>query len=370
MQAAAPRWAAAEAVFTPRGGQPPLLPSTTGLAPTAGSLRPLQDEGYTCPRCGNVYMCDSNFCRKCGHHRPLAAKVLGSVRSVGSLDRASRVTTGAAEPCEELTCRTCGTGFTGDANFCRICGRQRFQAAAERAAPAGAPPPPAGSAYQAADDLLENFEQLGTGYLDTLTPALPPAQWVERLTDNYDEFANSPDVPMQEHLRELVAFDEAEGRDEAEYHHVARSLHFACHAGVGSLEKELRELREEQLDHRLAYLERLATGVVAQPHGHEEHESQAHRGDHDPRWHAESREFRERFLPETLFGYWIDKRKIKRREAQLERNNASAARHPFIYWLAGKSRKDIEAESWLVEHHTWHETKPFVKAEDVEDYYW
>lgn len=68
----------------------------------------VHDSSVQCTKCGNMFMGDAKFCRKCGKPRPVSFKEETGLQRQVSQEKCS-----------------CGNVFVADAVFCRKCGRGR-----------------------------------------------------------------------------------------------------------------------------------------------------------------------------------------------------------------------------------------------------
>lgn len=151
-------------------------------------------------------------------------------------------------------------------------------------------------------------------------------------------------------LEEKDSFRGSTGRDEAEHAYIGHVLHDVEGMKLDSLEKSFVELREEQLDNRLAYLEHIISRFVERDRLPEDDNSQNF---------SDGREFTDTHIPVQLYGFYVDKTKIKKREEQIARQLNEDRHHPFIHMLAGRSRKDAQSERWLRENQAWRDHMAF-----------
>lgn len=113
--------------------------------------------------------------------------------------------------------------------------------------------------------------------------------------------------------------------------------------------------QEEQLDQQIAHLERIAGSMVLRSDQGEEH---------DPRWRWNGRHFDERFVTETLSGYYIDKERIAVREAYL--SHPHTERHPWIDWLGGRSERRMAQDRYVLEQQAWRNLSQFGEVDEDE----
>lgn len=137
-----------------------------------------------------------------------------------------------------------------------------------------------------------------------------------------------------------------EDLDEVEYRHAEVALHNAHHATASSVERALTDLREEQLERRLAFLEQIAHNVdvarqraALRPHPVEDYRAYG------------GRSFGDRFVEAPLFDYWIERGKIRHREEQLRSNMQQDL--PCVYHLANKNPKDFAVERLIIDRRLW-----------------
>lgn len=173
--------------------------------------------------------------------------------------------------------------------------------------------------------------------------------------------------------KEEMEVAEKPPEDKVEIAHIEKAHDETRFAKAGRLEKDLLQIRDDQLERRLAVLEHIAaisdrknggTGLFS------EEQLQLH-----PEWRGEVSPFTEHFIPMPLgcghnfhyynhhTGYYIDKTKIGQREAQL-RHLQEQHQHPFIYDLAGKSQPELAEGYWTRDARGWQED---VKQQEKEE---
>lgn len=160
---------------------------------------------------------------------------------------------------------------------------------------------------------------------------------------------------------EVFKKSEKAPEEKVEIHHVEKAHQHVEYAKAGRLEKDLLHSREDQLERRLAMLERIASAAPNRPKQslYGEEELQQH-----PEWRQEISPFVEKFLPVPLGGgknwhyfnssqgFYIERNKIAQREAQLKHMERDH-HHRHLCMLAGKKLEEVPEEYWERDHRSW-----------------